>query len=85
MASTLIEKGFKVARVEQTETPEMMADRCKKQGKVTKFDKVVKREICQVSTKATCIYTAQMPEARNELPNYMYAVSMKVSFILFNA
>ncbi|XP_018565021.1 probable DNA mismatch repair protein Msh6 isoform X1 [Anoplophora glabripennis] len=77
MASTLIEKGFKVARVEQTETPEMMADRCKKQGKVTKFDKVVKREICQVSTKATCVYTAQMPEARNELPNYMYAVSMK--------
>ncbi|KAJ8945645.1 hypothetical protein NQ314_009180 [Rhamnusium bicolor] len=78
MASALIEKGFKVARVEQTETPEMMAERCKSKGKTTKFDKVVKREICQVSSKATCVYTAQMPEARNELPNYMYAVSMKI-------
>uniref|UniRef100_T1GJY4 DNA mismatch repair proteins mutS family domain-containing protein n=1 Tax=Megaselia scalaris TaxID=36166 RepID=T1GJY4_MEGSC len=41
MASTLIEKGFKVARVEQTETPDMMTARCKKMGKTTKFDKVL--------------------------------------------
>lgn len=27
MATTLIDKGFKVARVEQTETPEMMTER----------------------------------------------------------
>lgn len=27
MATMLIDKGFKVARIEQTETPEMMADR----------------------------------------------------------
>lgn len=28
-SSTLIEKGYKVARVEQVETPEMMEKRCK--------------------------------------------------------
>lgn len=28
-ADALIQKGYKVARVEQTETPEMMAERCK--------------------------------------------------------
>ena len=28
-SATLIEKGYKVARVEQTETPDMMNERCK--------------------------------------------------------
>ena len=28
-ADTLIEKGYKVARIEQTETPAMMEERCK--------------------------------------------------------
>jgi len=28
-ASALIEKGYKVARIEQTETPEMMEERCR--------------------------------------------------------
>ncbi|KAJ8984482.1 hypothetical protein NQ317_006142 [Molorchus minor] len=45
--------------------------------KVARFDKVVKREICQVTTKATCVYTAQMPEARNDKPYFMYAICMK--------
>lgn len=30
MSSTLVSKGYKVARVEQTETPDMMQERCKK-------------------------------------------------------
>ncbi|CAG9816577.1 unnamed protein product [Phaedon cochleariae] len=77
MASCLIDKGFKVSRVEQTETPEMMTARCQSMGKTTKYDKVVKREICQVSTKATCIYTAQMTEAKSELPNFMYGICME--------
>ncbi|VVD03717.1 unnamed protein product [Leptidea sinapis] len=34
MASTLVSKGYKVARVEQTETPEMMQDRCKRGAEV---------------------------------------------------
>ena len=28
-ADTLVQKGYKVARIEQTETPEMMEKRCK--------------------------------------------------------
>ncbi|XP_971522.4 probable DNA mismatch repair protein Msh6 [Tribolium castaneum] len=77
MANALIEKGFKVARTEQTETPEMMAERCKKQGRATKFDKVVNREICQISTKATCVYTAQLPDAMHSQSCYMYAIAEK--------
>lgn len=77
MAGTLIELGFKVARVEQTETPEMMAERCKNK-KVTKFDKVVSREICQVSTKGTCVYGAQITDATRPMSNYMLAVIEKV-------
>ncbi|KPM06281.1 DNA mismatch repair protein Msh6-like protein [Sarcoptes scabiei] len=52
-ADALIQKGYKVARVEQTETPEMMAERCKTIKKASKFDKVVKREICRISTIGT--------------------------------
>lgn len=80
MASSLIEQGFKVARVEQTETPEMMNERCKGK-KNTKFDKVVKREICQISMKGTCIYGAQMTEAKHPLPCYMFAIAEKVCLL----
>ncbi|XP_013186180.1 probable DNA mismatch repair protein Msh6 [Amyelois transitella] len=55
MASTLVSKGYKVARVEQTETPEMMQERCKKTGQNSKWDKVVRREICQVTLRGTQI------------------------------
>ena len=41
MVKQLIQKGYKVARVEQTETPEQMNERLKKSGKATKFDKVI--------------------------------------------
>lgn len=77
MASVLVDRGFKVARCEQTETPEMMDARCKSMVKTTKFDKVVRREICQVSAKAATVFTAQMSEPQNAQPNYMFAVSMK--------
>lgn len=30
MSTSLVERGYKVARVEQTETPDMMAERVKK-------------------------------------------------------
>ena len=47
-ANILIDKGFKIARIEQVETPKMMEQRCKKMTrKVTKFDKVVERKICE--------------------------------------
>lgn len=78
MASSLVEQGFKVARVEQTETPEMMAERCKTTRKAGKYDKVVRREICQVTTKASCVYGAQLTEAKQALPCYMLAIAEKV-------
>ncbi len=49
----LLDKGFKVARIEQVETPKMMENRCKNLAKATKFDKVVRREICQKVTAGT--------------------------------
>lgn len=49
----LIERGFKVSRIEQTETPAMMEERCASTGRKGKFDKVVKREICRITTKGT--------------------------------
>ncbi|XP_038607513.1 DNA mismatch repair protein Msh6 [Tachyglossus aculeatus] len=55
-SDVLVQKGYKVARVEQTETPEMMEARCRRAGHVSKFDRVVRREICRVITKGTQTY-----------------------------
>ncbi|XP_059154951.1 DNA mismatch repair protein Msh6-like [Physella acuta] len=78
-ADALILKGYKVARVEQTETPDMMADRCKTMGKqATKFDKVVKREICQVSTQGTKTYNYLDGDSGDATSKYLLAVCEKV-------
>ncbi|KAL6101704.1 msh6 [Pungitius sinensis] len=53
----LVQKGYKVARVEQTETPEMMEARCKSMAKATKFDRVVRREVCRIITRGTQTYS----------------------------
>ncbi|KAI6178658.1 MutS domain III family protein [Aphelenchoides besseyi] len=50
----LIQRGYKVARIEQTETPEEREER-QKQGKGT-TDKVVRRELCRITNKATQTY-----------------------------
>lgn len=76
-ASNLVDKGYKVARVEQTETPEMMADRTKKMYKPTKFDKVVRREICQVTTKGTRIFTVAEGGAEDASSKYLLAIVEK--------
>ncbi|CAF1298843.1 unnamed protein product [Adineta ricciae] len=53
-ADILVTKGYKVARVEQTETPNMMKERLEQQGgRKNKFDKTVRREICQITTPGT--------------------------------
>ncbi|CAN9499875.1 unnamed protein product [Ophioblennius macclurei] len=56
-SDVLVQKGYKVARVEQTETPEMMEARCKTIFKPTKFDRVVKREVCRIITRGTQTYS----------------------------
>uniref|UniRef100_A0A2Z5U638 Putative DNA mismatch repair protein Msh6 n=1 Tax=Reticulitermes speratus TaxID=60591 RepID=A0A2Z5U638_9NEOP len=76
-SSALIEKGYKVARVEQTETPEMMEERCRGKGKVTKFDKVVKREICQITTKGTRVFSVIDGDASTAESSYLFAVTEK--------
>ncbi|KAG7462668.1 hypothetical protein MATL_G00187230 [Megalops atlanticus] len=53
----LVQKGYKVARVEQTETPEMMEARCKTMLRPTKFDRVVRREVCRIITRGTQTYS----------------------------
>ncbi|XP_068597321.1 DNA mismatch repair protein Msh6 [Brachionichthys hirsutus] len=56
-SDVLVQKGYKVARVEQTETPDMMEARCKTMAKPTKFDRVVKREVCRIITRGTQTYS----------------------------
>ncbi|OUC48374.1 MutS domain V protein [Trichinella nativa] len=51
----LIEHGFKVARVEQTETPEMLQKRAHQELLPSK-EKVIRREICRIITRGTKTY-----------------------------
>lgn len=75
MATALVERGYKVARIEQTETPDMMADRTKKMTRPTKFDKVVNRELCQVITKGTQVFGQQINISDEYEPRYMLAIA----------
>ncbi|KAL4716214.1 hypothetical protein ACJJTC_004708 [Scirpophaga incertulas] len=79
MASTLVSKGYKVARVEQTETPDMMQERCKTTGKNTKFDKVVRREICQMSVKGAQVCGLLDPGPSEADATYMLAIAQEES------
>lgn len=77
-ADALIQKGYKVARIEQTETPEMMMDRCKQMKKCNKFDKVVKREICRVSTIGTRFMSNIDSDTFLSYTSYLMAFTCKV-------
>lgn len=72
----LVEKGYKVARVEQTETPQMMEERVKSMLRPTKFDKVVSREICQITTRGTRMLNYQ-DEPMGANNNYLLAICEK--------
>lgn len=76
MASTLIERGYKVARVEQTENPAMMEERCKREGTKGKFAKVMKREICQITDRGTQIFSnGQQKMTTNSDPNFLLTIA----------
>lgn len=79
MAGSLIDRGYKIARVEQTETPDMMTERVKTMVRPTKFDKVVRREICQVVNKGTQVFGQQIEITNDYQPNYMLAICEKAS------
>ena len=53
MVSRLVAAGCKVARVEQTETPDAMQERKKRMPKGQKKPEVVCREVCSVVSKGT--------------------------------
>jgi DNA mismatch repair protein MSH6 len=54
MADKLVRAGYKVARVEQTETPDMLQERKKKnKGSNKPTPKVVNREVCSILTLGT--------------------------------
>lgn len=75
MATALVERGYKVARIEQTETPDMMNERTKHMTRPTKFDKVVNREVCQVITKGTQVFGQQVAISEEYEPRYMLAIA----------
>ncbi|XP_059051642.1 probable DNA mismatch repair protein Msh6 isoform X2 [Achroia grisella] len=79
MVSTLVSKGYKVARVEQTETPDMMQERCKQTGKNSKWDKVVRREVCQVTVRGTQVCGLQDPGPAESGAAYMLAIAEEES------
>ena len=56
-ATGLIAKGFRVARIEQTETPDQLKTRNDRMTKGSKKDKVVSREMCSVLTRGTRTYS----------------------------
>lgn len=76
MSSQLVDKGYKVARVEQTENPAMMEERCKREGSKGKFAKVMKREVCQIIDRGTQIFsTGQQKLPTSYDSNFMLAIA----------
>ncbi|KAM3932484.1 DNA mismatch repair protein Msh6 [Leptodactylus fuscus] len=78
-SDVLVQKGYKVARVEQTETPEMMEARCKSMSHPTKFDKVVRREICRIITKGTQTYSVLDGNPSESHSKYLLCVKEKLN------
>ncbi|XP_045216870.2 DNA mismatch repair protein Msh6-like isoform X2 [Mercenaria mercenaria] len=76
-ADTLVQRGYKVARIEQTETPDMMNERCKNLSKPSKFDKVVKREVCRITTKGTKTFSFLSGECADSQSTYLMAIAEK--------
>ncbi|KAF9416391.1 hypothetical protein HW555_006238 [Spodoptera exigua] len=70
MASTLVSKGYKVARVEQTETPDMMQERCRK----------IRREICQVTMRGAQVCGLQDNGPADPTAAYMMAIAEEIIY-----
>ncbi|XP_074603536.1 DNA mismatch repair protein Msh6 [Brevipalpus obovatus] len=68
----LLKKGYKIARIEQTETPEQRDERCKHQKTV---DKVVSRELCRITTPATRTSSVLDAEPSSPHSTYLLAIS----------
>lgn len=77
MSSQLIEKGYRVARVEQTETPEMLKER---NAGSSKKAKVVRREVCSLlSTGTNTISFLDAPiSSREQTAKHLLALKEEV-------
>ena len=67
-----MEKGYKVARIEQTETPAQLEERNKMRSGPK--DKVVLREVCQLTTKGTRVNTFLDSHNFEGDPSYLLAL-----------
>uniref|UniRef100_F7GAE3 DNA mismatch repair protein n=1 Tax=Callithrix jacchus TaxID=9483 RepID=F7GAE3_CALJA len=76
-SDSLVQKGYKVARVEQTETPEMMEARCRKMAHISKYDRVVRREICRIITKGTQTYSVLEGDPSENYNKYLLSLKEK--------
>lgn len=76
-SDVLVQKGHKVARVEQTETPEMMEARCRAMARPTKFDRVVRREVCRIITRGTQTYSVLDGAPSEAESKYLLSVKEK--------
>ncbi|KAM5293104.1 DNA mismatch repair protein Msh6 isoform 3-T3 [Ctenodactylus gundi] len=76
-SDSLVQKGYKVARVEQTETPEMMEARCRKVAHISKFDRVVRREICRIITKGTQTYSVLEGDPSENYSKFLLSLKEK--------
>ncbi|XP_048375271.1 DNA mismatch repair protein Msh6 isoform X2 [Sphaerodactylus townsendi] len=77
-STVLVQKGHKVVRIEQMETPEMMEARCKSLAHPTKFDRVVRREICRIITKGTQTYSILDGDLSEDQNRYLLCVKEKL-------
>lgn len=71
-ADSLVSKGYKVARVEQTERPDEMMERTNGKGKT------VRREVCRVTTPGTKTFNLLDNESSTTFSQYLYSVVEKV-------
>lgn len=56
----------------------MNTERTKTMRQASKFDKVLRREICQVTNRGTQVFSQQVGVTNNYEPTYMLAVCEKV-------
>lgn len=68
-AFVLVQNGFKVAVIEQVETPEELEERLKKNNPKDKAEKCIKRDLCNVFTKGTYIHESQKFDNKNNYKN----------------
>jgi len=59
-ADIMIDLGFKVARIEQTETPAQMAERCAQMSRPSKFDKGKKQTLENCSVISNAIHSIML-------------------------